>query len=36
LVELEFPATAERDEILNFVRTSERGIIKSGIAKNID
>jgi UDP-N-acetylglucosamine acyltransferase len=36
LVELEFPATAERDVILNFVRTSERGIIKSGIAKNID
>ena len=35
-VELEFPATAERDEILNFVRTSERGIIKSGVAKNLE
>jgi UDP-N-acetylglucosamine acyltransferase len=36
LVELEFPATVERDEILNFVRNSERGIIKSGLSKNSD
>ncbi|MCU0323942.1 MAG: acyl-ACP--UDP-N-acetylglucosamine O-acyltransferase [Spirosomaceae bacterium] len=28
-IELELPATVERDEILNFVRTAKRGIIKS-------
>ena len=28
-VELELPATPERDEILNFIRNSERGIIRS-------
>lgn len=30
-IELEHEATEERDEILNFIRSSERGIIKSGI-----
>jgi UDP-N-acetylglucosamine acyltransferase len=35
-VELEYAATAERDEIINFIRNSERGIIKSGTTKNID
>lgn len=35
-VELEYAATAERDEIINFIRNSERGIIKSGTSKNID
>ncbi len=35
-VELEYAATAERDEIINFIRNSERGIIKSGILKNTD
>lgn len=35
-VELEYAATAERDEIINFIRNSERGIIKSGTLKNID
>ncbi|TAF00637.1 MAG: acyl-ACP--UDP-N-acetylglucosamine O-acyltransferase [Runella slithyformis] len=28
-IEIELPPSAERDEILNFVRTSERGIIKA-------
>ena len=28
VIELEIPASAERDEIVNFVRSSERGIIK--------
>jgi UDP-N-acetylglucosamine acyltransferase len=35
-IELDFTATVERDEVLNFVRASERGIIKSGISKNSD
>jgi UDP-N-acetylglucosamine acyltransferase len=35
-IELELHASAERDEIINFVRNSERGIIKSGGAKNIE
>ena len=35
-VELEYAATAERDEIIKFIRNSERGIIKSGTSKNID
>lgn len=35
-VELETPATAERDEIINFIRNSERGIIRSGAIKNIE
>jgi UDP-N-acetylglucosamine acyltransferase len=32
-IELELKATPERDEVLNFIRTSERGIIKSGSTK---
>jgi UDP-N-acetylglucosamine acyltransferase len=28
-IEIELPASKERDEIVNFIRTSERGIIKS-------
>ncbi|PLK43094.1 MULTISPECIES: acyl-ACP--UDP-N-acetylglucosamine O-acyltransferase [Emticicia] len=35
-VELEFPATPERDEILNFISNSERGIIKSPLKKALD
>jgi UDP-N-acetylglucosamine acyltransferase len=35
-IELELSATLERDIIINFVRTSERGIIKAGNLKNID
>lgn len=35
-VELELPATAERDEIIHFVRNSERGIIRTGSAKNVE
>lgn len=35
-VELEMPATAERDEIIHFVRNSERGIIRTGSAKNVE
>lgn len=35
-VELEMPATAERDEIINFIRNSERGIIRSGTTKNVE
>jgi UDP-N-acetylglucosamine acyltransferase len=35
-IELDFTATVERDEVLNFVRTSERGIIRSGISKTSD
>jgi UDP-N-acetylglucosamine acyltransferase len=35
-VELEYAATAERDEIINFIRNSERGIIKSGTSKSSD
>lgn len=35
-IELEMPATAERDEIINFIRNSERGIIRSGTAANVD
>ncbi len=35
-IELDFTATVERDEVLNFVRTSERGIIRSGISKSSD
>jgi UDP-N-acetylglucosamine acyltransferase len=35
-VEIELSATAERDEIINFIRNSERGIIKSGGNKNVD
>jgi UDP-N-acetylglucosamine acyltransferase len=33
-IELELSPTAERDDILNFIRNSERGIIKSGLQKN--
>ncbi|SOE19595.1 acyl-[acyl-carrier-protein]--UDP-N-acetylglucosamine O-acyltransferase [Spirosomataceae bacterium TFI 002] len=33
-IELELEATTERDEVLNFIRSSERGIIKSGTIKN--
>jgi len=33
LVELEFPASKERDEIINFIRSSGRGIMK-GFLKN--
>ncbi|MFN8438355.1 MAG: acyl-ACP--UDP-N-acetylglucosamine O-acyltransferase [Cytophagales bacterium] len=32
-VELEFPVTQERDEIINFIRSSERGIM-SGVRRN--
>ncbi|NBA84188.1 acyl-ACP--UDP-N-acetylglucosamine O-acyltransferase [Emticicia sp. CRIBPO] len=32
-IELEMSATAERDEIINFIRNSERGIIKTGNSK---
>ncbi len=32
-IELEMEATAERDEVLNFVRNSERGIIRTGNVK---
>jgi UDP-N-acetylglucosamine acyltransferase len=35
-IELEMPATAERDEIINFIRNSERGIIRSGAIKNVE
>ena len=35
-IEIELAATAERDEIINFIRNSERGIIKSGTSKNVD
>ncbi len=35
-IELELPATAERDEVINFIRNSERGILKSGSAKSTD
>lgn len=35
-IELEVPATAERDEIVHFVRNSERGIIRTGSAKNVE
>lgn len=35
-IELEMPATAERDEIINFIRNSERGIIRSGASKNVE
>ena len=35
-IELELAATAERDEIINFVRNSERGIIRSGGNKNVE
>jgi UDP-N-acetylglucosamine acyltransferase len=35
-IEIELSATLERDIIINFVRTSERGIIKAGNLKNID
>ncbi len=35
-VELEFPATPERDEILNFISNSERGIIKSPVKKVVE
>ena len=36
-IELELPATAERDEIIHFVRNSERGIVKTGVSsKSID
>jgi UDP-N-acetylglucosamine acyltransferase len=35
-IELELPATSERDEILNFIKNSERGVIKSGVGKNQD
>jgi UDP-N-acetylglucosamine acyltransferase len=33
-IEIELHATAERDEIINFVRNSERGVIKAGNGKN--
>ncbi len=35
-IELELSATPERDEILNFIRNSERGIIKTGSNKSED
>ncbi len=35
-IELEMAATAERDEIINFVRNSERGIIRTGTSKNVE
>jgi UDP-N-acetylglucosamine acyltransferase len=35
-VELEFPATPERDDILNFISNSERGIIKSPVKKGTE
>lgn len=31
-IELELPSTRERDEILNFIRTSERGIMKGSMS----
>lgn len=31
-IELELPSTKERDEILNFIRTSERGIMKGSMS----
>ncbi len=33
-IELEMAATIERDEVLNFVRNSERGIIRTGQSKS--
>jgi UDP-N-acetylglucosamine acyltransferase len=35
-VELEFPATPERDDILNFISNSERGIIRSPVKKGAE
>lgn len=35
-IELELQATAERDEIINFIRSSERGVVKAGVSKSID
>ncbi|UBM59365.1 acyl-ACP--UDP-N-acetylglucosamine O-acyltransferase [Marinilongibacter aquaticus] len=32
-IELEMPATPERDEVLYFLKNSERGIVKNGIGK---
>ena len=34
MIEVEFPITKERDEILNFVRSSERGIMKGFIGND--
>ncbi|GAB2767238.1 acyl-ACP--UDP-N-acetylglucosamine O-acyltransferase [Rhabdobacter roseus] len=34
LIELELPPSDERDEIVNFIRTSERGIMKSPLQVN--
>ena len=30
-IEVEIPESPERDEIINFVRTSDRGIVRIGI-----
>jgi UDP-N-acetylglucosamine acyltransferase len=35
-IEINMKPTAERDEVLNFIRNSERGIIKSSFLKNQD
>lgn len=35
-IEIEMPATPERDEILNFIRNSDRGIIKSGSSNKVE
>jgi UDP-N-acetylglucosamine acyltransferase len=34
LIELELPASSERDQIVNFIRSSERGIMKSPLQLN--
>src|SRR5690606_27232822 len=34
LIELELPPSNERDEIVNFIRNSERGIMKSPLQTN--
>ena len=35
-IEIELPPSAERDEIVNFVRNSERGIIKAPTSTSTD
>ena len=35
-LEEEFPATDERDEIVTFIRESQRGIIKRFTKNNVD
>ncbi|MFN8344958.1 MAG: acyl-ACP--UDP-N-acetylglucosamine O-acyltransferase [Spirosomataceae bacterium] len=35
-IEIELPSSAERDEIVNFIRNSERGIIKAPSGANVE